>query len=228
MKHAFHFKGGSYTISAISINVIEFAQIESLLNSKVTQSKSFFQNTPFAIDIQEVDQEEKCSLKFLESVITCFKASGMTPVGFVVNNQRLKTQLAKAGYNILKSGKVKEATPIDQMKYTSAKIITMPVRTGQSITARDTDVIVTANVNNGAEIIADGSIIVYGRIGGRVIAGSSGNKNARIICKDLKAELVSIAGKYVTLNNESIPVDEKSTDGYLVYLKDDKICIEGF
>ena len=227
MKQAFHFKGGNYTISAISINVTEFTQIESLLNSKVAQSKSFFQNTPFAIDVREVDQEEKCTFKFLENIIACFKASGMVPVGFVINNRELKTQLAKAGYNILKSGKAKEAVA-DETKHPSAKIITTPVRTGQSITARDCDVIVTANVNNGAEIIADGSVIVYGRIGGRVLAGSSGNKDARIICKDLKAELVSIAGKYVTLNNESISVDEKSTDGYVVYLKDDKIHIEGF
>lgn len=228
MKQAFHFKGGNYTISAISINVTEFTQIDSLLNSKVAQSKSFFQNTPFAIDVREVDQEEKCTLKFLEDVITCFKTSGMIPIGFVVNNQQLKSQLAKNGHNILKNGKIKENTTSDENSHTSAKIITTPVRTGQSITARDCDVIVTANVNNGAEIIADGSVIVYGRIGGRVIVGSSGNKEARIICKDLKAELVSIAGKYVTLNNESISVDEKSTDGYIVYLKDDKIHIEGF
>lgn len=228
MKQAFHFKGGNYTISAISINVTEFTQVESLLNSKVAQSKSFFQNTPFAIDIREVDQDEKCTLKFLENVIACFKAKGMIPIGFVVSNQELKTQLAKAGYNILKNGKAKENALVDETTHTSAKIITTPVRTGQSITARDSDVIVTANVNNGAEIIADGSIIVYGRIGGRVIAGSSGNKDAKIICKDLKAELVSIAGKYVTLNNESISVDGKSTDGYVVYLKDDKIHIEGF
>jgi len=228
MKQAFHFKGGNYTISAISINVTEFTQIESLLNSKVSQSKSFFQNTPFAIDVREIDQEEKCTLKFLENIIACFKASGMVPIGFVVNNRELKTQLAKAGHNILKSGKAKEAIISDEVKHTSAKIISSPVRTGQSITARDCDVIVTANVNNGAEIIADGSVIVYGRIGGRVLAGSSGNKDARIICKDLKAELVSIAGKYVTLNNESISVDEKNFDGYVVYLKDDKIHIEGF
>ncbi|MDE4963667.1 septum site-determining protein MinC, partial [Francisella tularensis] len=75
---------------------------------------------------------------------------------------------------------------------------------------------------------ADGSIIVYGRIGGRVIAGISGNKDAKIICKDLRAELVSIAGKFVTLNNESIPVENTNTDGYKVYLQDDKIHIEGF
>lgn len=228
MKQAFHFKGGSYTISAININVTEFTQIESLLNSKLSQSKAFFQNTPFAIDIRDIEQDEKCTLKFLEKVIDAFKANGMIPVGFVVKNRELKSQLAKASYNILKSGKIKEATSEEDKNQTTTKIISSPVRTGQSINARDADVIVTANVNNGAEIIADGSIIVYGRIGGRIIAGSSGNKDAKIICKDLKAELVSIAGKYVTLNNESIPVDDENTDGYIVYLQDDKIHIEGF
>ena len=142
------------------------------------------------------------------------------------NNKEIKSQLAKAGYNILKNGRSRE-TLNNEETHTSAKIITSHVRTGQSINARDTDVIITANVNNGAEVIADGSVIVYGRIGGRVIAGSSGNKDAKIICKDLKAELVSIAGKYVTLNNETI-VDDKDTDGYIVYLQDDKIHIEGF
>ena len=228
MKQAFHFKGGNYTISAISINVTEFTQVESLLNSKVTQSKSFFQNTPFAIDIREIDQDENCSLSFVEKVHECFKSNGMIPVGFVVSNQELKTQIAKAGYNILKNTKLKDNASDAESKATSTKIINSPVRTGQSITARDSDVIITANVNNGAEIIADGSVIVYGRIGGRVIAGSSGNTDAKIICKDLKAELVSIAGKYVTLNNESIPVDETYKDGYIVYLKEDKLHIEGF
>ncbi|MBK2296347.1 septum site-determining protein MinC [Francisella philomiragia] len=228
MKQAFHFKGGNYTISAININVTEITQIESLLNSKLSQSPSFFQNTPFAIDIRDIDKSEKCTINFLEKVIESFKSNGMVPIGFVVDNKEIKTQLAKAGHNILKGGKAKDANAEDEKHSYSTKIITSPVRTGQSINARDADVIVTANVNNGAEIIADGSIIVYGRVGGRVIAGSSGNKDAKIVCKDLKAELVSIAGKYVTLNNESIPVDSSKTDGYIVYLQDDKIHIEGF
>lgn len=228
MKQAFHFKGGNYTISAISINVVEISHIESLLNSKTAQSQSFFQNTPFAIDIRSIDEDINCTLTFLEKVVTSFKSSGMIPIGFVVNNRDVKVALAKAGHNILKRGTLKEIESDEQLPATSTKIITTPVRTGQSIVARDQDVIITANVNNGAEIIADGSVIVYGMIGGRVIAGSSGDKNARIICTDLRAELVSIAGKYVTLNNESIPVNDKNVNGYIVFLEDDKINIEGF
>ena len=230
MKQAFHFKGGNYTISAISINVTEFNKVESLLKSKVAQSKTFFKDTPFAIDICTIDQKKSCTVDFLDKVFSSFKFYGMIPIGFVVDNQKLRSQLVKAGHNILFRGtKPKDSPVVDEnIKQVSTKIITSPVRTGQSIKAHDSDVIVTANVNNGAEIIADGSVIVYGRIGGRVLAGSSGNKKAKIICKDLKAELVSIAGKYVSLNNENIPIDDKSKDGYVIYLKDDKIHIEGF
>ncbi|GAB4224903.1 MAG: septum site-determining protein MinC [Francisella sp.] len=226
MKQAFHFKGGNYTISAININVTDFSHIESLLKSKTSQSKSFFHNTPFAIDIRDIEADAKCSVSFLEKVFSAFKSHGMIPIGFVVDNKELKAKLSKAGHNILKDGKSKENYFSKESGYEYAKIITTPVRTGQSICARDSDLIITANVNNGAEIIADGSIVVFGRIGGRVIAGSSGNENAKIICKDLRAELVSIAGKYVALNNESLPIENASNEGYIIYLKDDKIHIE--
>ncbi|MFC4892443.1 septum site-determining protein MinC [Pseudofrancisella aestuarii] len=228
MRQAFHFKGGNYTISAININTTELKQVESLLNSKISQSKSFFHNTPFAIDIRDIDTLPETTIKLLEKIISLFKTSGMVPVGFVTNNQDLKIKLAKAGHNILKSNKTKDDLITPEKTKGGVKIITSPVRTGQSIESRDGDIVITANVNNGAEIIADGNIVVYGRIGGRVIAGSSGDKDAKIICKDLKAELVSIAGKYVTLNNESIPVGDQYKEGYVVYLKDDKIHIEGF
>jgi septum site-determining protein MinC len=59
-------------------------------------------------------------------------------------------------------------------------IIDTPVRAGQRIYARGCDLVVTAVVNNGAEIIADGSIHVYNTLNGRALAGASGNAQARI------------------------------------------------
>ena len=228
MKQAFHFKGGNYTISAISINTTDIKQIKSLLNSKVSQSESFFRNTAFAIDIREIDEDLNTNVNFLNDIFTVFKDKEMIPIGFVTNNTVLKSSLAKLGHNILKNTKLKNDKTDTETQRTS-KIITSPVRTGQTIEAHDSDLIITANVNNGAELVADGSIIVFGSIGGRVIAGSSGDKTAKIICKQLKADLVSIAGKYVTLNNTSIQVDEdKYKDGYIIYLQDDKIHIEVF
>jgi septum site-determining protein MinC len=87
-----------------------------------------------------------------------------------------------------------------------AMIIDTPVRAGQRIYARGTDLIVTAVVNNGAEIIADGSIHVYAPLHGRALAGASGNAGARIFALQLQPELVSIAGVYRTFD-EGVPAD---------------------
>ena len=80
-------------------------------------------------------------------------------------------------------------------------IIDTPVRGGQRIYARGTDLIITAVVNAGAEVIADGSIHVYAPLRGRALAGASGNTSARIFAMSLEAELVSIAGIYRTFEN---------------------------
>jgi septum site-determining protein MinC len=77
-------------------------------------------------------------------------------------------------------------------------IIDTPVRAGQRIYARGCDLIVTAAVNNGAEVIADGSIHVYAPLNGRALAGASGDAGARIFSLSLQPELVSIAGVYRT------------------------------
>ena len=80
-------------------------------------------------------------------------------------------------------------------------IIDTPVRAGQRIYARGCDLIVTAVVNNGAEIIADGSIHVYSTLNGRALAGASGNADARIFALSMAPELVSIAGVYRTFED---------------------------
>ncbi|MGS0743252.1 septum site-determining protein MinC [Glaciimonas sp. GG7] len=82
-----------------------------------------------------------------------------------------------------------------------AMIVDTPVRAGQRIYARGTDLIITAMVNNGAEIIADGSIHVYAPLRGRALAGASGDTQARIFAVNMEPELVSIAGVYRTFEN---------------------------
>jgi septum site-determining protein MinC len=71
-----------------------------------------------------------------------------------------------------------------------------PVRSGQQIYARGGDLVVLGNVGAGAEVIADGSIHVYGSLRGRALAGAQGDRNARIYSMDFQAELVSVAGIY--------------------------------
>ena len=79
------------------------------------------------------------------------------------------------------------------------------VRSGQQVYAEARDLVVTANVAAGAEVISDGSIHIYGSLRGRALAGAGGNEQARIYCQTFHADLVSIAGRYRNL--EEIPDD---------------------
>jgi septum site-determining protein MinC len=84
-----------------------------------------------------------------------------------------------------------------------AVVIQETVRSGQLVYAQATDLIVLAQVNAGAELMADGNIHVYGALRGRAVAGAMGAKAARIFCQRLEAELVGVDAAYVTA--EALP-----------------------
>lgn len=92
------------------------------------------------------------------------------------------------------------AAPATAVVTPGTMIIDTPVRAGQRVYARGCDLIITATVNNGAEVIADGSIHVYAALNGRALAGASGNAEARIFALSMQPELVSIAGVYRTFD----------------------------
>lgn len=79
-----------------------------------------------------------------------------------------------------------------------AMVIDKPLRSGQQVYARGTDLVVLAMVSFGAEVIADGNIHVYAPLRGRAIAGARGNIHARIFSTCMEPQLVSIAGIYRT------------------------------
>lgn len=75
-------------------------------------------------------------------------------------------------------------------------LIREPVRSGQSIIFPEGDVTIVGSVASGSEVIAGGSVHIYGALRGRAMAGSLGNASARIFCRKLEAELVAIDGIY--------------------------------
>ncbi len=87
------------------------------------------------------------------------------------------------------------AAPVPQVR-AATLIIDQPVRSGQSIVHPDGDVTVIGSVASGAEIVAAGSIHVYGALRGRALAGTNGDGRARIFCRRLEAELMAIDGYY--------------------------------
>jgi len=91
-------------------------------------------------------------------------------------------------------------------------IIDAPVRSGQSISNLEGDITIVGRVASGAEVIAGGSVHVYGAIQGRVIAGVSGMADARIFCTEARAELLCVGGAYVTAENMDPRTEGKSVE----------------
>jgi septum site-determining protein MinC len=104
-----------------------------------------------------------------------------------------------------------------------SRLITQPVRSGTQIYARGADLVVTAPVSAGAEIMADGNIHVYAALRGRALAGAGGDAEARIFCSRLEAELVSIAGHYLV--SDQIPPEHRGLPVQIA-LVDDRLTIE--
>ena len=77
-------------------------------------------------------------------------------------------------------------------------LIEEPVRSGQSVAFVEGDVTVLGSVGSGAEIIAGGSIHIYGTLRGQAMAGVTGNRRARIFCHRFEAELLAIGSYYKT------------------------------
>ncbi|MGX9720674.1 septum site-determining protein MinC [Stenotrophomonas acidaminiphila] len=96
------------------------------------------------------------------------------------------------------------------------------VRSGQQLYAENCDLTVLSTVGAGAEVIADGSIHIYGTLRGRALAGAQGNTGARIFCRDFHAELVAIAGRYKVLDD--IP-DNLRGKAVQVWLEQDQVMI---
>lgn len=86
------------------------------------------------------------------------------------------------------------------------------LRSGQSLNHVGGDLILTNSVNSGAEAITDNNLHVYGRAQGRLVAGATGDKDARIFCQVFNPSLVSVAGTYCLRDNLPEHVIDKSVE----------------
>lgn len=97
------------------------------------------------------------------------------------------------------------AAPAPSATPRTGAMLVHPLRSGQQHYAQGGDLTVCAGISAGAEVIADGSIHVYGALRGRALAGARGDESARIFCREFHAELVAIAGQYKVLDD--LPTD---------------------
>lgn len=110
-----------------------------------------------------------------------------------------------------------------QAARTPGQLHTAPVRSGQRVYAQHCDLTICAAVGAGAEVIADGSVHIYGPLRGRALAGALGDTQARIFCREFHAELVAVAGNYKVLDEIPAELVGKAVQ---VWLQDGKLHIE--
>jgi septum site-determining protein MinC len=94
-------------------------------------------------------------------------------------------------------------------------IIDTPIRSGQSVFHPHGDVIVLGSVGSGSEIIAGGSVHIYGTLRGRAFAGVMGNPDARIFCQKNEAELLAVDGWYRTADDMEPSSRGRAIQAYL-------------
>lgn len=228
---AVELKGSVFTLPVLRVSCTDLRSIEQDLGERLAQAVTFFQNAPIVIDLERVGHPS--SALDLVGLVAILRNKKLIPVG-VRNAAPHQAEAAiAAGLAVLRGGSTAKAAP-EPAVVTSpkpaapvareTKFITQAVRSGQKIHAPHGDLVVLAQVNAGAEIVASGNIHVYGTLRGRALAGVNGDASARIVCQHMEAELVAIAGQFRVFE-DIIPGDifGKLTQ---IYLNGDKLVIE--
>jgi septum site-determining protein MinC len=221
------------TVVAVSaiLRASDLAILDAAMQEMTGGASDYFDHEFAVLDVASCDFSNGSII--WPALISLFKSFSLNPVAVRGAPQELEAEIIAAGLSIDMMVKPRQEIPevteeepvalapipvpapapapvqmplLEPTAPPSALIIDTPVRAGQRIYARGSDLIVTAIVNSGAELIADGSIHVYAPLRGRALAGASGNAAARIFALSMEAELVSIAGTYRTFES-GLPKD---------------------
>jgi septum site-determining protein MinC len=177
----------------------------ALLDATLQRSKGFFAGHPVALDLSAAELSADEVVQLIADLqarhVRVLGIEGIEPNGV---DPRLPP--------LLRGGRVQElelaeaavapdaaaAAPAPKKQEAASLLIDSPVRSGQSVAFIEGDVTVLGSVASGAEIIAGGSIHIYGTLRGQAMAGAAGSRRARIFCHRFEAELLAIGPYYKT------------------------------
>jgi septum site-determining protein MinC len=205
------------------------------LDDLATRSAGFFLERPVVLDVTDLKIDKKqlkallaqlaernVRIMGLEGARPSFIEPGMPPAMKggrpaadveVPNREGVAVAVASES---LASEPVAPIVQVADIRPTAPSIVIRePVRSGQSVIFPEGDITIVGSVASGAEVIAGGSVHVYGTLRGRVMAGSLGNGSARIFCRKLEAELLSIDGIYTTADELSPELQGQSVHLWL-------------
>jgi septum site-determining protein MinC len=192
------------------------------LDGWLAKSPNFFANKPIILDMADVD----IPLKDYRSLLSDLARRHIRVMGVEGASRSLvgphlpPNVTGGTPVNPAAEAPVESKAPTAEQpkKAPGGRSLTIdsPVRSGQSISNLECDITIVGRVASGAEIIAGGSVHVYGAIQGRVIAGVSGVGDARIFCTEARAELLCLGGAYVTAEEMDPKIEGKSIEVRLI------------
>ncbi len=214
-------QGAVFTVMVVRAGLLRDPAFEQDLAEQIRRSPRFFLNAPVVLDLRDAAEFANAGRirrgQEHSSVAIPWPWSACRTRGRIRSRPRAAIGLASFAPN---STQPRRRVHQDNRRrarrrplrpgaklWSKTRLVTQPVRSGTQIYARGADLIVTAAVSPGAEIMADGNIHVYGALRGRALAGAGGNIEARIFCSRFEAELVSIAGHYLV--SDQMPASER-------------------
>lgn len=244
----YQLKGELSTMMVLYLRGIDLKLLEDELSRQIDSSPQLFRGIPIIVDLSAITVGNSLDLNWLKNLLL---TKDLVPVGLRNANEDLIAKAGSAGWALLagNSGRAREIelnsaeialeeqnrAAIEAEKQTVVEkeieviqpiettMHVQQVRSGQQLTVSQGDLVVINSVNEGAELLVDGNIHVYGALRGRALAGIHGNRSARIFCQSLEAELVAIAGFYRM--QEDIPSELRGKT-VQIYLDQDELKIE--
>ena len=204
---------GQIGLMQLRIRTTDTGALLDELTGRMNTAPNFFHRTAVCIDLS--DLEKAPETQEIKAILEAVRRAGMLAVGLAgasgeiealanAVNLPILSAFRPASHSVAAEPVQRVATePVHSELGNAAMIQQQTVRSGQRIYARRRDLIVTAGVGAGAEVIADGCVHIYGPLRGRAMAGAHGQLDARVFCQEFQAELVSIAGVFRVF--ETIP-----------------------
>jgi septum site-determining protein MinC len=206
----FQLKGSMFTVTVMNILRTDLDQLTQQLRQQVIKAPDLFQGMPVVIDLHRLrDSGETLDLASLALLLS---DQGLVPVGVRHCADAERDAARSFGLALLpdtdpaRGARARsDSAPVEMSSASGpaagetrspTRVVTQPVRSGQQIYAPGGDLIILSSVSPGAEVLADGHIHIYGNLHGRALAGVQGDETARIFCRRLYAELISVAGIY--------------------------------
>jgi len=198
------FKGTSLSVVSVILTSLDMATLEAAVAAMPGGKRRFFDGDAAVLDLAAVAGSQAD----WPALLTLLRDYGLQPVGLCNADEALLASASAAGLAPIAAGELARPSRKTAEEKPAAKppapakantlIVDKPLRSGQRVYAQGGDLILTAMVSAGAEVIADGSIHVYAPLRGRALAGAQGDEGARVFSTCFEAELVSIAGVYRT------------------------------